>query len=1708
MTAAWRSVFTYNKFAQITARAVRNSLKEEQRVLAEKRGQTSVRYQQWQNGKGGPQFWCNPTGFSLATSIHPSNSPIHTRTHIRICGYDLTLEGTCASLAHLVPTAYKQTFSPLTLATLTLDLSRPFPFPDRALRLTRRALRRQAIRDVHSSPVVRLNQRHIVTNPLIDLTPNLDTSGSGSRSGSRGGRIDRALGRISGISRRVFRLSSSGSSSRASGTADTIQTSSISKASPGSTPGKGDLPETTSSIETTLEISITEGFSNSTGSTFRRSADVEQDIARLQLGYVLQENEELKALVEGLIELSEIVRSSKVAEISELEETFQASARFTLHLAVLLNADREESRAVGVVAAKAFSKVMITGGSFECLTIQEAKERLTTQVSEDDKEEVKKEVKKALGDGMKELEISHPELLNAAHQGDPNHPNKPPSTSLSRIFHPLLASSITVLDTLKDVSQVTPEPALKPVFGSVVVLLKAVEQTRANAEEIRQICRMAGSFAVSLAPVCMDKSLVNAKLSPRFYRCLEIFERCFELSKKNVALRFLQNSADKGEIDSLRLELEHSIQKFQIENQVLMQFDLKAFSDTIHEKLDQDAVTALPTPPTHVGLTDDYLEHSRTPTLQSILQWLDSTASPSLVLWLHGGPGLGKSTLTHKLVDTLRGGGRLASFAFFTRGKNRDVITTIRMMGRELAGMHPRAYACVAKAARGCSSGHGSVLEYLQAYILDPVRELNLPYSLLVVLDALDEWEHCEALLKQLENLSSSPSPSTSSSSSPNARPSPTHHPVKFLLTSRRTQTITRALRNVPAHTLELPPLSQTVMQVYFEKRFQEIDWDGRNPPSSAAERLAELSNGLPVWGATVCAILSSDSFNRPPAYVLLEEILASGSRVSADKRLWTLYHTGLSGLLTPDSNTEEDREILMKVLSHMFVLQESVSVSAFANLVQLPEMTVRRVHERLQALQTRGTFSKDTIEPMSSRFHASFMDFLTAPSTPSPPLASPYSVSNSNSSATSFRLDVAEAHRRAAERCLALVIQVGTSDSSLSATGTPLPRRGLHRYAIKYWPYHVANGTDRFQPLPETLEALLEKFTPAVAEWWMEKLVQEKVVAQSVDYVESEGEDGDGDGEDESEEGEPDDAVEDDAQAVVDRLAEVADMANDEYSIGDPGWWWWNVHCLEVAVRIQVHKPDIDNWVDLGWCYANAHQSTASSKYLDDALAIFRHAVGMKRSWRTLDSLGQTLSSIFEDRNDMNALEESISLHRESLADTSSLKHSEHATSLVNVGTALQWRFDRLGRSEDLDSAIQLYRQSLTLVADDDPEKPISIINLGNALCARFVRQSIVEDLDEAIRLLRYGLEICQSDEGGDTKPRLLTNLVQILRFSYYKRGNIGDLEEAIRINREALTLDRGQGRRHSLICLVGCLTAWFERSGDLQDIDEAIRISREALAMCPGKHSERYGALLDLGSSLKARFLSQGGTEELEEAVLVNREALELCAGNHSFRYLALTNLSITLRLRFDLLGDGDDLDEAISLASEALCLCPHPHSGRSSALVALAEAFQTRFIQEVSEEDIEQAIKLGHEALELRLGADPERWEALTSLAKALEMRFIHQNDEGEDDDREEAISLNREAAALCPPPHPGRWRTLTNLASSLLQGRDEEGLLLERVEESVNLNLEALSLCHRHHPYRRLVLANLGRALRRRFQLTQSSEDIGAAIPYSMADCKLG
>lgn len=54
------SVTRFNKYSQIAARALRNSLKEEPRLEAEKRGISELRYQKWDAGKAGEQV-CTST---------------------------------------------------------------------------------------------------------------------------------------------------------------------------------------------------------------------------------------------------------------------------------------------------------------------------------------------------------------------------------------------------------------------------------------------------------------------------------------------------------------------------------------------------------------------------------------------------------------------------------------------------------------------------------------------------------------------------------------------------------------------------------------------------------------------------------------------------------------------------------------------------------------------------------------------------------------------------------------------------------------------------------------------------------------------------------------------------------------------------------------------------------------------------------------------------------------------------------------------------------------------------------------------------------------------------------------------------------------------------------------------------------------------------------------------------------------------------------------------------------------------------------------------------------------------------------------------------------------------------------------------------------------------------------------------------------------
>ncbi|KHJ33657.1 putative mitochondrial atp synthase epsilon chain domain-containing protein [Erysiphe necator] len=54
MGFAWKaSGLTYNKYLSVAARVVRRSLKDDKKLIAEKRGETQLRFAKWTNGKQG-----------------------------------------------------------------------------------------------------------------------------------------------------------------------------------------------------------------------------------------------------------------------------------------------------------------------------------------------------------------------------------------------------------------------------------------------------------------------------------------------------------------------------------------------------------------------------------------------------------------------------------------------------------------------------------------------------------------------------------------------------------------------------------------------------------------------------------------------------------------------------------------------------------------------------------------------------------------------------------------------------------------------------------------------------------------------------------------------------------------------------------------------------------------------------------------------------------------------------------------------------------------------------------------------------------------------------------------------------------------------------------------------------------------------------------------------------------------------------------------------------------------------------------------------------------------------------------------------------------------------------------------------------------------------------------------------------------------------
>ncbi|KAF8190162.1 tetratricopeptide repeat-containing protein [Pholiota molesta] len=1380
---------------------------------------------------------------------------------------------------------------------------------------------------------------------------------------------------------------------------------------------------------------------------FAKSKMFEKDIAVLSMSYIIAENPELKKLIHLIVGIH------AKDEQDQLTGVLATCAQFSVQLISATEAHRAE-------ATEAITEFIKTVEKLNSMDLKGSVQSLDT-------------LKRMVDDEIAKVKSSNALF---AHDRD-----CVTSERLSRLLTAIISPSITILTLVKDAGSVIPVPWIQGVIGGVLNLLNAVKQTRSNYDDMRQIAATAGEFAISCAVICSDRTTEASNELKRalnkFTKSLEgIAQDCDELTRQNRFWRYFQQNVQKDTLQGIRTRLDNAIKVFQNESQIHIQLDVNELS----KKFDYVALNGLPSHPRYDHA--EYLDGSRDDVLREISDWIDKRDQS--ILWIHGAAGLGKSTTGQQLVRLLKDDNCLAGGVFLTNLTKEHPETVIQMISRQLGEMHPRAIANIAEAARKLNGPHNPLRDYLTAYVIDPIRQLEYPYPLVVVMDGLEEWTSHESFLAELAHL---PAPS----------------PVKFILTSRPSYSVERVLNKIPSQAYPLPPVSEEIIERYFRHHFETIDWRGRRPDQLTISRLATHAQGLLIWAATVRSLLSHEFDQRYP-HQILEQIVWSEEKVGArsGEQLERLYRDAIINLFPkPDM-----QEKLQDFLGAMMVLQEPLPLGDFARLLpwgtngQISNRPAEEIQRRLAVFQMRGEFKSDIIPPAMQQFHLSFLEFMQSTST--------------ESNERCIAISAKNAHSMVAKRCLEIVF----SEFLQSHRGKVCAYselRGVDLYAIKFWPLHVSNGSSRLPPATlTTIKDPMDMISQQDMRRWA-TLFLPCITARFQDAHAY-------------------DSLDEIPRSVLPH--ELALMIGDE----DVTTLLYQLYCLEIAVRLQA--TDIQTWIALGDAYDRLYEHGRNIQSLDEAIIVYRHALlifpALHSQSSSLAQLAFALKTRFEQQGAQSDLDEAISFNREVLL-LQPAPHPDRSSSLNDLGNALLTRSEQQGAPSDLEEAISLHREAIVLRPAPHPDRSWSLNNLGDAFLTRFEQQGVPSNLEEAISLhceaillrpaphpdrsmslSKLGMAVLTRFEQQGVRSDLdkaisshrealllwpaphpdrsssLNDLGNALLTRSEQQGAPSDLEEAISLHREAILLRPAPhpDRSTSLSKLGMAILTRFEQQGVSSDLDEAISLHREALLLRPAPHPDRSSSLNDLGNALLTRSEQQGAPSDLEEAISLHREAILLQPAPHPDRSRSLNNLGDALLTRFEQQHVPSNLDEAISLHREALLLRPAPHPNRSSSLNHLGNALLTCSEQQHAPSDLEEAISLHHEAILLRPAPHPDRSWSLNNLGDALLTRFEQQ---GVPSDLDKAISLHREALLLRPAPHPDRSSSLNNLGNALLTRSEQQGAPSD-VDEAISLHREALLLRPAPHPDRSSSLNNLGNALLTRSEQQGAPSDVDEAI----------
>lgn len=316
----------------------------------------------------------------------------------------------------------------------------------------------------------------------------------------------------------------------------------------------------------------------------------------------------------------------------------------------------------------------------------------------------------------------------------------------------------------------------------------------------------------------------------------------------------------------------------------------------------------------------------------------------------------------------------------------------------------------------------------------------------------------------------------------------------------------------------------------------------------------------------------------------------------------------------------------------------------------------------------------------------------------------------------------------------------------------------------------------------------------------------------------------------------------------------------------------------------------------------------------------------------------------------------------------------------LISLSTMLQIRSRLGGGIEDVDEAVRLGREAVTLSPGTAMAGALS--TLATALRDRYGFARAIGDLDEAVETGRRTIETAHPDE--EDMPGYLSNLCTILILRHGHTADSADLDDAIRLGRRAVALtgDGNPDLAARLSNLSLALQNRFAGTTASAGLDEAVKAGRRSVAATPENHREWTTRLSVLGTALRHRCEADGDIADGDEAVRVSARVLEATVESDAAWATNHQNLGLALVARYKLSGDLDDAFQAAdSFAAAVAAPTAPPHhrikfAGSAARLLALIDPSRAADI-------LEQAVRLLPEVAPRRLVRSDQQY-ALVAVA----------------------------------------------------------------------------------------------------------------------------